>query len=91
MYDQAENQATPAPEASGSSKPFWQSKTMLGILAAFIGLLLRMAVMKGWISSETSALYAEFLQMLADLMGIGGLAFAAYGRAKTTGEGLTLK
>lgn len=90
MYDQTKDQATPMQEASGS-KPFWQSKTMLGILTAFIGLLLRMAVMKGWISSETSALYAEFLQIVADLMGIGGLAFAAYGRAKTAGEGLTLK
>jgi len=89
MY--ADDQKTPEPEASGARKPFWQSKTIFGIFMAFIGLLLRMAVMKGWISSETSALYAEFLQVLADLMGLGGLAFAAYGRAKTTGAGLTLK
>lgn len=90
MYDQSENQPMTT-QASSSSKPFWQSKTMVGIITAFVGLLLRMAVMRGWISSETSALFAEFLQIVADLMGVGGLAFAAYGRAKTTGEGLTLK
>lgn len=72
------------------SKHFLQSKTIIGIISALVGFVLKLAVTKGWISVEVSGLVSEFIAYLADFLGFGGLAFAAYGRAKTNGEPLTV-
>lgn len=72
------------------SKHFLKSKTIIGIISAFVGFALKLAVTKGWISLEVSGLVTEFITYLADFLGLGGLAFAAYGRAKTNGEALTV-
>lgn len=72
------------------SKHFLKSKTILGIISALLGFVLKIAVTKGWISAEFSGMVADLIGYLADTLGLGGLALATYGRVKTNGEDLTV-
>ncbi len=72
------------------TKHFLKSKTIIGIISALLGFVLKIAVTKGWISTEFSGMIAELVAYLADAIGFGGLALATYGRVKTNGEALTV-
>lgn len=71
-------------------KHFLQSKTILGIISAILGFILKIAITKGWLSADMGEMVSELISYLADAFGFGGLALATYGRVKTNGESLTI-
>jgi len=72
-------------------KAFWKSKTVQGVAVIVVSALLRIAVMRGWISQEMTQIYGELITAILDLLGLGGASWAAYGRWATKGEQLKLK
>lgn len=72
-------------------KPFWQSKTIRGLIVAAVGFLLTWAQHKGWLQFNDAQLLTDLFDYVGEVLGLGGLAFSAYGRAKTNGEAIGFK
>ena len=65
-------------------KPWWQSKTIRGLIVAAVGAF-----------APKYAPYADLVGPVFDVLGqlvtVGGLGYAAYGRVKTDGKELVAK
>ena len=64
-------------------KKLWASRTIKGILAAAVGLVINQAPLL--LSPDVLAQYGPMLQAVAGLLQVGGLSTAVYGRVKAEG------
>lgn len=71
-------------------KSWWKSKTVQGIAIVLVSVGLRLAATHGLLSGVLLETTLDYLKELAEALGLGGLAFALYGRAVTKGEKLSL-
>ena len=69
-------------------KPFWKSQILQGLALTCAGIVLNFLSRKGYIGS---AEYADLLELISYLANATGVTYAAYGRATTSGEKITLK
>lgn len=72
-------------------KLWWKSKTLQGLFVIVISFVIRYAAAKGWLSGLLLETTLTYLKELCDALGLGGIAYAFYGRVKTEGEKLSLK
>ena len=72
-----------------STKNFFASKVIQGLLGILVGFAIKFCVIKGWLPQEVLGLLGTTLEQVGDLLIPGGVAYAMYGRIVTNGEKLT--